>query len=719
MNVSALHPFLFVTLALIVSSCSPGTPDQGSSKDLVIDFRNIGNDVDYVGDVACASCHEEEYHSFQNHGMARTMERLTDDVLMSTFPSQVIHHQQTNLSYQAFEEDGRYFQLEFRLDAAADTVHSLTREMTWVIGSGTIARTYLTVENGLFTEMPLTWYTQRNTWDFSPGYEVLNNRFDRAMPDRCVACHNAYPETVEHVSGRYTDIAEGISCERCHGPGDLHVNTRLENPEPASDIDLTIVNPKHLPLDVRMDVCQQCHVTATVSILREDREAFDFVPTEMLESHVSLFSLVKAQSGAISVASHAKQLKRSACFINTAATASPVDCVTCHNPHVSFRDAGPDYINAACEGCHDSASLSAIVAAESRPDHESGANCNACHMPKADVSGVPHSAFTDHWIRVVGRTNTAPSKPSAEIGSLSPYFEVDRNSPDAAVYEGVAYIVLGARSNNQKATGRGVAILEDVLTDETRFGDAHYQLGFALFTLDRLEDATRPLEVSVRLGPDVPERLNTLAQLYERLGRSSERIEGLYQQALEVQPLISTIRVNYGRFLETQGRLAEAGRQYEIALEHHPSLAAAHYNLGTFQIREGDFEQAEDHFRRAILSDPDYSEAYGNLGVLLVSQQRKPEARTLFERGVDVSPEDPVALNNLASFYLNEGMDSEAAPLLRKAVSIQPDYVDALSNLALASIRLGDDSSAAIYAAKALALDPENVLAIQVSQAVN
>ena len=211
------------------------------------------------------------------------MERLTTDVVVAKFPSPALFHQKTNLWYVAFISDGKYFQREFRLSASNDTLHTLTREMAWVIGSGTIARTYLTVEQGYFTEMPLTWYTQRKTWDFSPGYEVLNNRFDRAISDRCLACHNAYPETVEHVSGLYTEVAEGVSCERCHGPGDLHVNQRLENPEPAADIDRTIVNPKHLPLDLRLDVCQQCHVTATVSILREGRGPFQFVPTEPLK----------------------------------------------------------------------------------------------------------------------------------------------------------------------------------------------------------------------------------------------------------------------------------------------------------------------------------------------------------------------------------------------------------------------------------------------------
>ncbi len=719
--VAPLTVTLLTALGVMASGCSePGSDSTPSAQPSSIAFRNIDDDVAYVGDDACASCHEEEYDSFQNHGMARTMERVTSDVVISEFPSPVIYHEKSNLWYQAFISDGRYFQREFRLNTAGDTLHSLTRQMMWVIGSGTIARTYLTVENGLFTEMPLTWYTQRDKWDFSPGYDVLNNRFDRPISDRCIACHNAYPETVEHVSGLYTEVAEGISCERCHGPGDLHVNERLENLEPEAEVDRTIVNPKHLPLERRLDVCQQCHETTTVSILREGRKPFEFVPTEALQTHIALFSVVKPAGEAISLASHAKRMKRSACYAALVDSETPMDCTTCHNPHQSYRDSGPDYFNATCEGCHDPALLAARVAPESVSDHQSGTNCNSCHMPKTDVSGVPHSAATDHWIHVVGRTSGAPSDPQPEeIGSLRPSFEVDRRSPDAPVYEGVAYIVLGDRNNNRKATERGVEILQESLTDDTRFGDAYYQLGISLFALGRLRDAVDPLETSVRLGPDIPERLNTLAQLYERLGRPPDKIGGLYRHALQVQPLAASIRVNYGRFLETRGRITEGGRQYEIAIDQRPSLSTAHYNLGTVLIRQGDFESGEYHLRRAIAIDPDYSEAYSNLGVLLVSQGQKVEARTLFEQGVAIGPDNPAALNNLASFYLNEGMDAEAVPLLRKAVGLEPDYVEALSNLALASLRVGDDRSAGIYAAKALALEPDNALAMEIARTVN
>ncbi len=717
---------LTLPAACLVSACSSDEDETQAPEQPrpTVEFLNVSGDVAYVGDTACAECHETEYVEYQDHGMARSMEPLTEDQVSAEFPSPVLHHERTNFYYRAFKRGDKYFQEEYRLGSDGTKTHSLTREMMWVIGSGTIARTYITVEKQLYLELPLTWYTQRGVWDFSPGYEENNYRFGRALPDRCVACHNAYPPSVPHIPGAFESLGDGISCERCHGPGDLHVKERLAIPEPASEIDATIVNPKYLPLDAELDVCQQCHVTAEASILRDGRTPFEFVPSDTLERYVALFSEVLPASRRISLASHANRMKRSACFQAVLESNSPMTCVTCHDPHRSYKDSGPAHFNAACEGCHEQEPLLERVRPAAAADHETGTDCISCHMPKEDVWFIPHSAATDHWVRVVGRSGgrssrrqpTGTSSSELQMGSLDAYFDSDRTSPDSDVYRGLAYLLLGKGKNDVRDLERGIELLTTSLTDTSRFGDAYYQLGFTLFSLGRLQEAVEPLETSVRLGPSIPERLNTLAQLYERLGRAPRVIRRLYQHALRVQPLSAEIRVNYGRFLETQSQGAEALQQYERVVKDRPSLATGHYNLGTLLIKQGEFEKGEKHLTTAIKLEPDYTEAYGNLGVLLASLDRKVEARRVFEQAVEIAPNNPVPLNNLASFYLNEGMDTAAIPFLKRAVEVNPSYVDALANLALVALRLEAEEEASSYAARALAIDPNNVLAQEIKR---
>ena len=127
-----------------------------------------------------------------------------------------------------------------------------------------------------------------------------------------MACHNAVPVTVPFVEGKYASVPEGIGCERCHGPGSVHINERLSSPSEGS-MDPSIVNPARLSTDRQMDVCEQCHLSASVSLLREGRDPFGFRPSEALEGHVALFTDTTKADG-VGVISHAQRLRRSRCF---------------------------------------------------------------------------------------------------------------------------------------------------------------------------------------------------------------------------------------------------------------------------------------------------------------------------------------------------------------------------------------------------------------------
>ncbi len=681
-------------------------------------FLNIGRDLAYTGDAVCATCHEDLFQSYQTHGMANSIYRWTPERAIEPEMTKPIYHASSRLVYRAYRRKDRLVQEELRLDSMGTPVHHLMREVIFVIGSGTAARTYLTERNHYYYEMPLTFYTQRMKWDFSPGYAEVNGRFNRLIPPRCIACHNSYPEAVPFVEGKYLTMPEGIGCERCHGPGSLHVEERLAEPEPPDSIDRTIVNPARLPLELRLDVCQQCHLHGTVSILREGREAFDFRPGEPLAAHMALFVEKKEQEGTIDVISHADRMKQSACFIGSLNTARPMDCTTCHNPHEGFRQQGPAYFNRTCLECHSASELPQQVSKGWRATHTPEANCISCHMPKTAAEDAPHSAFTDHWIRVVRDTAGTHRATSTAPGALEPYFERDREGVEGDMYLAMAYIVYGKQKRAPDMVEKGVAQLRAVLARDSLHGEAQYLTGFALMGLGRVQDAIPYLERAVRLNASIPERLNALAQAYEQVGKSPVVIERLYRRALRIQPALSRVRVNYGRFLQAQGRVEEAIAQYRAAIEEEPWLDIAYYNLGTAYLQQQAWKQAVDALKEAIRLNPDYAEAMSNLGVLYAFQGEKKEALKWLRRAVEVAPNDPVALNNLASFYLNEGKPRLAIPLLEKAVTLRSDYVDALVNLALGYFQVERFEDARRLAERVLRQVPDHPKARQILHAL-
>ena len=687
-------------------------------------FQNANLTVDYAGDAACFDCHEDLWRSYQEHGMAQSFYSLTPENAVEDFSGKTLFHEASGFYYRLYREGGRFFQEEYRVNGQGAKTHRLVREMKYVVGSGSAARTYLAEEGGRLYEMPITWYTQpeggAGKWDFSPGYETSNGRFDRLIPDRCMSCHNAVPKTVAFASGKYTDVPHGIGCERCHGPGQLHIEARLADAEATNSIDYTIVNPAHLDLDRRLDVCQQCHLQTTVSVLREGRGPFSFRPSENLAEHVALFATNEPTStDAVSVISHADRMKQSACFLETAATPRAMDCVTCHNPHEGFRDQGPAYFNTTCQTCHAPASLEAqFTTAEARQIHTEEANCIRCHMPKVEAEDAPHASFTDHWIRVVEENETAqPDVREADV-ELVPYFEKDKAGPEAALYRGTAYIVYGRQQGGMDALRKGIEILSEVLAKTPDHGEAQFLLGWARMQEGATAAAIPALEKAIQLDPGIPERLNALALAYEHEQRDPVKIERLYQRALEIQPALADVRVNYGRFLETQGRLDEALLVYQEAAKEQPWLEEAHYNRGTALLRQGKPEEAEQALRQALTLQPDYPEALGNLGLLYATQGRTSEAEPLFEHAVAVAPESATALGNLGTFYLNQNQIGDAIRLLRQAVEANPRYLDGLVNLALAYLQQDDTAQARAYAEQALAVAPGNARAQQILAAL-
>ena len=119
-------------------------------------------------------------------------------------------------SYSIADVGGKLYQVEFLTGPNGQRVHELRRRVDYVMGSGRVARTYFTEENGRLFQLPLTWYRSKG-WDFSPGYEVNNLRFERVLLDRCVGCHASYPRTLPYLEGKYAELRPGIGCERCHG----------------------------------------------------------------------------------------------------------------------------------------------------------------------------------------------------------------------------------------------------------------------------------------------------------------------------------------------------------------------------------------------------------------------------------------------------------------------------------------------------------------------
>lgn len=582
-------------------------------------FRNVAARVAYVGDSACAGCHAKETAAYAGNSMAQSFHPWTATGKVERTLDSLVDRR-TGFRYGVVEEQGRLWQVEYIPGAGGKRLHELRRRVDYVVGSGRLARTYFTDENGRMFQLPLTWYASHG-WDFSPGYELGNERFSRQLPDRCVACHASYPVANAHLEGKYARLNPGIGCERCHGPGALHVAERTKAPKAttaAGAWDSTIVNPAHLPVARRVDICEQCHVHTAVAVPREGKGAFDFVPSERLSDQWAYFKA----AGTIDVVSHADRLRQSRCFLETQRTSRPLECATCHDPHAPPATNAVAQKNAPCLSCHATAPLQQRVARDVRVAHAPTQDCTSCHMPKIRERTVPHGTFTEHWIRARPEAPeaTPASAPNAN-GGVVPYFARDRAGPEAAIYQGMGAVLAATLDNDARALAEAASRLDEALAGDTTRADALFMLGAAWQQLGQAPQAISALERSLHARPDRPEALRALARAYAAAGRPDTAIAPLYERALALQPALAWIRAEYADLLQSRGErdaTARAVATYRAALAEQPSLATGWFNLGTALVAQGKRTESEDAFRRAVVLDPELGQAVGTLVAMKV-----------------------------------------------------------------------------------------------------
>ncbi|MCS7083057.1 MAG: tetratricopeptide repeat protein [Bacteroidetes bacterium] len=621
----------------------------------------------FVGDSVCASCHGDIAALYRRTPKAQALYRLAPDRVVEDLSGQeAVYEPRTGFYYRAFRQGDAFFQEEYRLDARGRKTHRLVYPMQYVVGSGNAARTYLYEENGYLFQLPLSWYAQSGRWGLSPGYERTNARFFRPIRQACLGCHTGHFRPVPETSNRYEAFSLGIGCERCHGPGARHVALHRGGKRSRSGPDTTILNPRRIPPERRLDLCQQCHLETTVSFYREGKGPLDYRPGRRLSDYWVAFVDSALSASTVQVASHVERMQQSACFRGSRGR---LDCLSCHDAHRASRELGPEHFNRICQGCHDLGRLSrGPLAATHGPE----APCTSCHMPRIRPSAVPHAAFTDHAIpRRPDRPPSGTPPPQRTSGQLTPVFAELRRDPAYPVYEGIAYLAYAREHPETRALERAIDRLLRGLREVPGHAEGWYLLGYAYEWRGERSRARAAYARAAALEPTA-ERLLALARLAEWDGDWKEA-ERCYQEALRRQPELPEALTNLGRLLELKGRLAEARTCYEQAVRLRPSLAEARFNLGTLLVRLGAPQEAEAHLRRAVALEPDYAKARNNLAVLLAQTGRLQEAIAEWEEVVRLEPAHADALFNLALAYAQNGRLREARRMAERFLQRYPD----------------------------------------------
>lgn len=374
--------------------CSDST--QNSNTDFHYD--NHADSVAYVGMKTCATCHQDKHQTFIHTGMGLSFDSATRQKSSAVFGvSHQVYDSFSDMHYYPFWNNEKLYIKEYRL-LGKDTIHQLTQEINYIVGSGQHTNSHLMERNGYIYQAPITFYVQKQKWDLAPGFEGGNNsRFSRILNSECISCHNSMPKLEDNSQYKFMSMGNGIDCERCHGPGELHLKQRLngQGVDVQNEIDPTIVNPRKLSWNRQIDLCQRCHLQG-LNLLKEGKKFTDFKPGMKLSDIFEIYlPEYEGNQSQFDMANHSQRFQMSKCFTSTNNSDLKFTCISCHNPHVSVKITGTEVYNTACDQCHVkkdcSTSTDQLI--------EAKYNCVSCHMPPSSSEDIPHVSVHDHYIR--------------------------------------------------------------------------------------------------------------------------------------------------------------------------------------------------------------------------------------------------------------------------------------------------------------------------------
>jgi photosynthetic reaction center cytochrome c subunit len=476
-----------------------------------------------TGAERCVYCHPSEVQGFARSAMAHALRRPGQEPsgVVSADGSKITMHSNPAGFWQSWENGGE--QSDYHVD--------------YVIGSGEHASGYLVNLGGHLFQSPVAYYKRRQGYDLAPGYEHQPDPdFTRPVSVECVLCHSGTPLHVPGTLNEYRTpafVAEGITCERCHGPAEKH----LADPRAG-----TIINPAKLERNARDSICEQCHLFGVARVPNPGKQISDFVPGRPLEETFTIYRNVMPEgmaAGDFKVISHVEQLAVSTCVRKSEGR---LWCGTCHNPHEKLQTS-VEYYRSKCLDCHTAQFPAA------HPGKES--DCLSCHMPKRDAKDGGHTVFTDHRIQ---RVPDAPRELPANSGIAAwrePTTDLQKRNL------GIAYIDVGMQRHSAEFVIQGYRDLTEVQRQFANDSALFRWIGEALLLGKQTTDAKLAFERALQLDGETATGEASLASAFMQEGANADAIEHL-ERAVNLDPLFLPAASTLIELYAKEGKAAEA-----------------------------------------------------------------------------------------------------------------------------------------------------------------
>lgn len=313
----------------------------------------------------CPECHAEIARKQALSRHAKTLSRFEGSHLAALLASSPLP-----------EKNGYQFDYGASMVTVRRNTERATGTLEWAFGANAYGLTAVGRFEGLYYEHRVSFYLAPGKPGITPGHSTAPPRTAAdalgvlKLPQdiyQCFDCHST--GLIRDAAGGpdLSKITPGVTCERCHGPGQRHVEA-VRAGRPLAEIRKAIFfNGGRLLAKESVEFCGGCH-----RLPEPGRQSFQ-----------------PEIDNPISVRFQPVGLMASPCFRES----KRLSCLTCHDPHENaVRNNAESYVE-KCMQCHSSSTPPAVRCRRSEKQ-----DCLPCHMRKA--TPLPYLTFTDHRIRI-------------------------------------------------------------------------------------------------------------------------------------------------------------------------------------------------------------------------------------------------------------------------------------------------------------------------------
>ena len=364
-------------LVLFIRSLRPSTQPEHAHQSLVAASAH------YVGSPTCEKCHAEIYQRWKKTPMANVVRDP------STHPDAILP------------------------DLATNTVAKFRKDQTAFVYGSIWKQRYFTKVGDDYFPLSAQWDVVTHEWrpymvpaagaDWWAAFYPPDN-MRRPTGPTCDGCHSVGYDI--HTK----QVAEwNVGCERCHGPGNEHV----QHPSASN-----ILNPGRMDSISATDTCLQCHSQGRPLSIPIEGKYYDWPVGYNVGLRLADFWKLEdctiGQSTFLyfpDCTAHKNRMQGND-FVQSVMYRHGITCASCHDVHGTSNYA--QLIKPAdqlCLDCHGPTSpngphTATLAEHTHHKDGSAGSQCVSCHMPRIETEGVPGAFVRAHTFRFVSPAMT-------------------------------------------------------------------------------------------------------------------------------------------------------------------------------------------------------------------------------------------------------------------------------------------------------------------------